>query len=195
MRYSKDYYTILGIPPTASDGEIKKAYRQMCKKFHPDLNPDEDTKEKMQEINEAGEILLNKSKRRAYDEYRRNDEQEKKRRYTETEPPPPQWYSYDYTPPKAKRGKERVVGIFGALAGVVIVFSAMAILHVFGVSSMHLLYTISVFALPAVGGVIGFFAISRELTVKKSVLVFVRVFGFCFGILAVVAMVFYEPME
>ena len=66
----QDYYEILGISKTASEAEIKSAYRGLAKKYHPDLNPDNPEAElKFKEINEAYEVLMNPDKRAAYDRY------------------------------------------------------------------------------------------------------------------------------
>jgi curved DNA-binding protein len=65
-----DYYKILEIPSTASDSDIKKAYRKLARKFHPDLNPnDENAKKKFQQVNEANEVLSDPEKRKKYDKY------------------------------------------------------------------------------------------------------------------------------
>jgi len=65
-----DYYKILGIDNTASEQEIKKAYRKLARKLHPDLNPDDThAKKKFQEINEAHEVLSDPEKRKKYDKY------------------------------------------------------------------------------------------------------------------------------
>jgi molecular chaperone DnaJ len=56
------YYEVLGVKKGASDKEIKSAYRKLSKKYHPDINPGDDAKEKMAEINEAYEILTGKRK-------------------------------------------------------------------------------------------------------------------------------------
>ena len=65
-----DYYQILGVDKTASQSDIKKAYRKLARKFHPDLNPDDSkAKDKFQEINEANEVLSDPEKRKKYDEY------------------------------------------------------------------------------------------------------------------------------
>lgn len=65
-----DYYKILDIPKSASPDEIKKAYRKLARKYHPDLNPDDkEAEKKFKEINEANEVLSNAENRKKYDEY------------------------------------------------------------------------------------------------------------------------------
>jgi curved DNA-binding protein len=65
-----DYYKILGIDKKASQDDIRKAYRKLARKYHPDLNPnDKEAKKKFQEINEANEVLSNEANRKKYDEY------------------------------------------------------------------------------------------------------------------------------
>ena len=65
----KDYYATLGVPKTASEADIKKAYRKLARKHHPDLNPgDKAAEAKFKEINEANEVLGDPEKRRKYDE-------------------------------------------------------------------------------------------------------------------------------
>lgn len=62
---AKNFYDILGVKKTASQDEIKKAYRELCKKYHPDKNGGDDTK--IKEVNEAYETLGDENKRRQYD--------------------------------------------------------------------------------------------------------------------------------
>ena len=65
----KDYYTTLGVAKTASEKEIKQAFRKLARKFHPDVNPgDKAAEAKFKEINEAYEVLGDADKRRKYDE-------------------------------------------------------------------------------------------------------------------------------
>src|SRR3954464_7987248 len=69
MAYT-DYYKILGIPKTASEEDIKKAYRKLARKLHPDLNPnDKEAHKKFQQVNEANEVLSDPEKRKKYDQY------------------------------------------------------------------------------------------------------------------------------
>jgi curved DNA-binding protein len=65
-----DYYKILEVDKNASEADIKKAYRKLARKYHPDLNPnDASAKKKFQQINEANEVLSDPEKRKKYDKY------------------------------------------------------------------------------------------------------------------------------
>ena len=66
----RDYYEVLGVSKTATDEELKKAYRKLAKQYHPDLNPgNAEAEQKFKEINEAYEVLSDKDKRAKYDQF------------------------------------------------------------------------------------------------------------------------------
>lgn len=70
MAGKRDYYDVLEIGKTASDADIKKAYRKLAKKYHPDMNKDNpQAEEKFKEVTEAYNVLSDKEKRKLYDEY------------------------------------------------------------------------------------------------------------------------------
>ena len=71
MAQKRDYYEVLGVDKNATDDELKKAYRKLAKKYHPDANPDnkEEAERKFKELNEAYETLSDKQKRQMYDQF------------------------------------------------------------------------------------------------------------------------------
>ena len=70
MAEKRDYYEVLGVAKTATDAELKSAYRKLAKKYHPDLNKDnKEAEEKFKEVNEAYEVLSDSSKRQKYDQF------------------------------------------------------------------------------------------------------------------------------
>ena len=85
MKY-KDYYKILGVARGAGEDEIKKAYRKLARKYHPDVSKEANAKEKFQEVSEAYETLRDKEKRAAYDSLGSGFRQGQDFR------PPPDWF-------------------------------------------------------------------------------------------------------
>jgi curved DNA-binding protein len=71
MKY-QDYYKILGVDRNADEADIKKAYRKLARKYHPDVNKESNAEDKFKEVNEAYEVLKNKEKRKAYDQFGSN---------------------------------------------------------------------------------------------------------------------------
>jgi molecular chaperone DnaJ len=69
MADKRDYYDVLGVPKTASDEEIKKAYRSLAKKYHPDVSKEADAESKFKEVQEAYDTLSDPQKRAGYDQY------------------------------------------------------------------------------------------------------------------------------
>jgi curved DNA-binding protein len=81
----KDYYAVLGVARGASDEDIKKAYRKLARKYHPDVSKEQNAKERFQEVAEAYETLKDKEKRAAYDSLGSHRPGQDFR-------PPPDWY-------------------------------------------------------------------------------------------------------
>ena len=77
MANKRDYYEVLGVSKTATEDELKKAYRKLAKKYHPDANPDnkEEAEAKFKEVNEAYEVLSDPKKRQMYDQFGTADPQ------------------------------------------------------------------------------------------------------------------------
>src|SRR3954467_12228840 len=84
MKY-KDYYKTLGLERGASEDDIKKAFRKLARKYHPDVSKEANAKEKFQEVSEAYETLHDKEKRAAYDNLGRHTAGQDFQ-------PPPDWY-------------------------------------------------------------------------------------------------------
>src|SRR6516162_11891564 len=100
----RDYYEILGVPRTASDAEIKKAFRKLAREYHPDVAKDKkQAEEKFKDINEAYEVLGDPAKRKKYDELGPNWSSGSEFRA------PPGWESYTGSggfPGRGPRGEE-----------------------------------------------------------------------------------------
>ena len=71
MAQKRDYYEVLGVSKNATDEELKKAFRKLAKKYHPDANLDnkEEAEKNFKEVNEAYEVLSDKQKRQMYDQF------------------------------------------------------------------------------------------------------------------------------
>ena len=69
MAQKRDYYEVLGVSKNATDEELKKAFRKLAKKYHPDVSKEPDAAEKFKEAQEAYAVLSDEQKRRQYDQY------------------------------------------------------------------------------------------------------------------------------
>ncbi len=105
---AKDYYEVLGVNKNSTDDEIKKTYRKLARKYHPDLNRDDPkaAETKMREINEAYDVLKDKEKRTQYDKSRQ--------RVHEPDKPSSDfselyktWFGDSYDAPKSKKNRAR----------------------------------------------------------------------------------------
>lgn len=109
MEY-KDYYQDLGVEKTASEAEIKKAYRKLVRKYHPDVSKEADADKRTKELNEAYGVLGDTEKRSAYDELGRNQQAGQQFR------PPPDWGS-GYEAPGGADDNDFFADLFAHVGG------------------------------------------------------------------------------
>jgi curved DNA-binding protein len=99
MRF-KDYYEVMGVPRGATQDEIKRAYRKLARKFHPDVSKEKNAEERFKELQEAYEVLKDPEKRAAYDQLGADWRQGQEFR------PPPDWgKGFEFTPGQGARGR------------------------------------------------------------------------------------------
>src|SRR3954447_23354603 len=97
---TRDYYEVLGVSRTASEDEIKAAYRKLARKYHPDLNPgDKAAEERFKELQEAYDVLSDPENRMKYDQYGQNW-----RTGGQAQGPPPGWEGFRTGPPPGGGG-------------------------------------------------------------------------------------------
>ena len=98
MRF-KNYYEVMGVPRGATQDEIKRAYRKLARKFHPDVSKEKDAEARFKELQEANEVLKDPEKRAAYDQLGADWRQGQEFR------PPPDWgKGFEFTPGRGERG-------------------------------------------------------------------------------------------
>jgi curved DNA-binding protein len=111
MRY-KDYYEVMGVPRGASQDEIKRAYRKLARKYHPDVSKEKDAEAKFKELQEANEVLKDPEKRAAYDQLGADWRQGQDFR------PPPDWgKGFEYSRGRAEPGPGEFSDFFSELFG------------------------------------------------------------------------------
>jgi len=111
MRF-KDYYEIMGVPRTASQDEIKRAYRRLARKYHPDVSHEKDAEERFKELQEANEVLKDPEKRAAYDQLGRDWQAGQDFR------PPPDWgQGFEFSRQESGAGSGEFSDFFSELFG------------------------------------------------------------------------------
>ena len=98
MEY-KDYYAALGVKSDATQDEIKRAFRKLARKYHPDINKEPGAEEKFTDVSEANEVLSHPEKRAAYDQLGKEYQADQDFR------PPPNWDAgFEYSGPSSRTG-------------------------------------------------------------------------------------------